>query len=232
MKFYLSILAAAGTALVVSSCSPLNMSSDLPDPSEVRLGNFPDQTLSETERAELVAALEQLQKTLEEKAPNLANNLNPPATDAEIEILRAALGGAKNETLETWFRWHNGAKHPFVELIQLGSVISINDALIYSSGNSVIPDFLNSPRKHSITFLADHSGDGFFFDLSSDPPRIDCDMLEDGDDGSLESGLTLLELVRFMTESFETGAMYEVDELTVEIDYSIYNPLEAKHWRR
>jgi hypothetical protein len=54
-------------------------------------------------------ALERLDVLSRDHEPELATSLNPPATDAELDVLRAAVQPhGLTEDLEALYRWHNG----------------------------------------------------------------------------------------------------------------------------
>jgi hypothetical protein len=59
--------------------------------------------------AKLEEAIEHLDVLLPARAPELAASLNPPASDVELDVLRAAIEPYELlEDLEILYRWHNG----------------------------------------------------------------------------------------------------------------------------
>lgn len=135
-------------------------------------------SMPKNEQEGLRTGLQQLEATLREKSPFIADALAPPATDDQLKLLWAELGGAQIECLETWYRWHNGCTSPTIDLIPLGRMLSIDEAVADRQQIQSIP-LVDAQRQSAIKLLTDAAGDGFFLDAESPNPRIFYHMLED-----------------------------------------------------
>ncbi|MBK1790051.1 SMI1/KNR4 family protein [Persicirhabdus sediminis] len=132
--------------------------------------------MTESEISSFDDALAKLDTVMSEKAPLLHGKFAPGATDEDIAQLREALGGHEITSLEAWFRWHNGPKERFLGLVPLGEVVSIKQAIEYRESLSMAGASL---RGSSVMIMEDGAGDGYFLDITSDPPRVFYEMMED-----------------------------------------------------
>lgn len=174
-------------------------------------------SLAPSEKAALTAALSACEMTMEDKAPELFANLAPPATPAELDDLAAGMGGARVEALEIWFTWHNGEKHPtMTEFPMLGYPLSIAETLEKRQMERSIP-LIDRIRRNAVHLIHDGSGDGYFLDVTRDPPRVFYHMLEDPypeDFGTLTEFVGFLEAV--CAEGFDDGE--DMDAWRAEFD--------------
>lgn len=187
---------------------------------------YPDVTMPPSDREALIAALDRIDVALAEKTPTLASFLNDGATDEEIEHLRQALGGAINEPLEIWFRWHNGSSQPGLALLPVGGLISLEDAIRIKEMESRIP-LIPGYRRNAIKVLDDHAGDGYFLDLTADEPDIFYDMLEDRTPPS-ERQASLTDLATFIAICFERGLIFQDEFGLLDYDEDSYFKFESE----
>lgn len=106
--------------------------------------------------------LAQLDVLLVDHEREFATSLNPPATDAEIETLRAAVEPLELiEEVELLYRWHNGQSlddrcgWPLLDsgpLLNTAAAVKHRDALARTTVESEIPDYWSAswlPLTHS-----------------------------------------------------------------------------------
>lgn len=182
-------------------------------------------TMTDAQRAELLAALEKLDETLEQHAPEIFKQFAPPASDDDIKELRSGLGGVDRPFLELWFRWHNGGQNGVVGLLPLGDALSIQEALADRAMNQSI-SMMHHSRRRDIKLLDDGAGDGYFLNLSSNPPRVYYEMLEDP--AQTDYG-TLAEFVDFIEQVHAAKITTVDDRGFVDFDWDAYSKLETKH---
>lgn len=184
-------------------------------------------SMSKNEQEALRTALQQLEKTLQEKSPFIADTLAPPATDADLKSLWFELGGAQIECLETWYRWHNGCTSPTIDLIPLGRMLSIDEAIADRKQIQSIP-LVDAQRRSAIKILADAAGDGFFLDVESPNPRVFYHMLEDPYPRYFG---TLGQFVDFIDSIHTAGLATKNENGMVDFDYERYQELENEYLR-
>jgi hypothetical protein len=184
-------------------------------------------SLSSAEAQALQDAFARLDRALAEKAPAIYTNLAPPAAEADIAALHAALNGSTNAVLEAWFRWHNGWTNGYISLLPLGTPISIAEALEDRKMIQSIP-FMDKVRRRSLKILDDGAGDGFFIDLTATKPVVFYQMLEEP---SLHSYGTLTELVEFVASGFERGVFFVDGQGQFDYDEKAYEEMQSQHVR-
>jgi hypothetical protein len=184
--------------------------------------------MSVAERESLVDALRTLDETLASKSPFIFDKLRPGANDEEIDALRAELGGAKIDCVEAWYRWHDGCDGRVTDVVPLGRMLSIAEALEDRELMQGIP-FVDAKRKSALKILDDGAGDGFFLDIASSNPRVFYHMLEDPyprDYGTLE------EFVTFLNEVHAAGIASENEHGMVSFDSDRYQKIESDYLAR
>lgn len=183
--------------------------------------------LSPAEAQALTESFARLEKVLATKATVLHTNLTPPATVAEIAVLRAALNGTTNLVLEAWFGWCNGTTNQSADLLPLGRPLSIAEALEDRKLIQSIP-LVDKLRRQSLKIMDDGAGDGFFVDVTSSRPRVFYHMLEDG---TPQYYGTMPEFVNFIATGFETGVLFVNTKGEFAYDHAQYEALEQKHFQ-
>jgi hypothetical protein len=181
--------------------------------------------MSDKQQAALSASLAKLDDTLARKSPFIFAKLASPATAEDIRTLRIELGGAEIQCLELWYRWHNGCTGHITDVLPLGRMLSIAEALEDRKGIQGTP-FVDAKRKSALKILDDGAGDGFFLDIVSPNPRVFYHMLEDPyprDYG------TLPEFVTFITDVHAAGLASENEHGMVAFDLDRYQKIEAKY---
>jgi hypothetical protein len=171
------------------------------------------------------ASLAKLDDAVATKAPFLFAKLAPGATRDEIDTLRSGLGGAQIQCLELWYRWHNGCAGRITDLLPLGRMLSIAEALRDRQETQDIP-FVDAKRKNALKILDDSAGDGFFLDIASPNPRVFYHMLEDPyprDFGTLQ------EFVGFIGDVHAAGLASENEHGMVAFDLDRYQKIEAEY---
>jgi hypothetical protein len=181
-------------------------------------------SMPKNEQEGLRTGLQQLEATLREKSPFIADALAPPATDDQLKMLWAELGGAQIECLETWYRWHNGCTSPTIDLIPLGRMLSIDEAI---NNRKQIQSILiiDSKLRGAYKILEDLAGDGFYLDVASPNPQVFYCMIEDPYPRYFGS---LSEFIGFI-ESVHTAGLATKDEHGVDFDFQPYQELEAAY---
>lgn len=187
---------------------------------------YPDVTMPPSDREALIAALDRIDVALAEKAPTLASFLNDGATDKEIEHLRQALGGAINEPLEIWFRWHNGSSQRGLSLLPLGGLISLEESIRNKQMESRIP-LIPHYRRNAIKVLDDLAGDGYFLDLTADEPIIFYDMTEEPSPRKI---FKLTELAEFIATGFEKGVLTDDEHGLIDYEEETYFRFEEDYF--
>jgi hypothetical protein len=213
------LLAFIPIALLLWSCSK--------PPVSVALAPAVSVALTSAEAQALAESFARLDKVLAANAAVIHTNLAPPATEADIAVLRAALNGATNFVLEAWFGWHNGALNLGTSLLPLGLPQSIAEALEDRKLIQSIP-FIDKLRKRSLKILEDIAGDGFFVDVTSLKPRVFYHMLEDGTPRYYG---TLTEFVNFIATGFESGVLSVDAKGQFNYDNQKYQVFEQEHFR-
>jgi hypothetical protein len=181
--------------------------------------------MSEDEKKTLTAELERLQSVLNDKSPFVAEKLAPGATEAEILALRSEVAGAQLDELEIWFKWHNGCTDRLTDLLPLGRMLSISEALETRKMLQSTP-FVDARIKRSLKLLEDIAGDGFYVDLTESNPRVFYCMIEDPYPTYYG---TLQEFVAFVSEVHEAGLATPNSNGMVDFDQVHYQELESKH---
>ncbi len=171
----------------------------------------------------LTQSLDQLDAVLKSKAPALHQQFADGATDEQIDQLRASLGGKSIHALEAWFKWHNGATEPMLELIPLGEVVSIEQAI---EQRALSLQHASSLRANSIMILEDGAGDGYFVDLTNDPALVYYEMLEDP---SPTYYGTLTEFTKYIAEAYESGIFRVDDQAVLDYNEDEFEANEQKH---
>ena len=169
-----------------------------------------------------------LENTLKNQSPFIHEKLSPPATDQQLQELRVGLGGAKVEYLEMWFSWHNGCSGTVINILPLGRILSIKEALADRKRMMGMP-FVDSKRKSAIKLLDDGAGDGFFLDITSKEPRIFYHMQEDPypqDYGTLPEFLTLI------SDIHAAGLAKKGSNGTASFDLKQYQKLEEDYLKK
>jgi hypothetical protein len=185
-------------------------------------------SMSADGRDALDANLATLETTLENKSPFVFAKLAPGATPEEIVKLRSELGGAQIECLEIWFRWHNGCTDRLTDVLPLGRMISIDEALKDRQAMQSVP-FVDAKRLSALKILDDAAGDGFFLDVTSANPRVFYHMLEDPfprDYG------TLAEFVAFIREVHDAEIVTQNEHGMAAFDLDRYQEIETAYLRR
>jgi hypothetical protein len=177
---------------------------------------------------DLKEVLAELENVLEKNAPFVHAKLAPPATKDELLELRAGIGNVEMPSLEIWFQWHNGCQDALADLLPLGRMLSISEALQDRKQIRTIP-FVDSKRKSALKILDDGTGDGFFVDITSSTPRVFYHMLEDPyprDYG------TLPEFVQFLV-NVHSAKLASIDRRgMVDFDLQKYDALEEAHFEQ
>lgn len=184
--------------------------------------------MSKTEQRSLQTALQQLESTLRDRVPFIADALAPPATDAELKSLWAELDGAKIECLEKWYRWHNGCTSTTIDLIPLGRMLSIDEAINDRRQMQSIP-IIDSKLRGAYKILEDLAGDGFYLDVANTNPRVFYCMIEDPYPRYFGS---LSQFVGFIASVHAAGLATKDANGLVEFDYDRYQELEATYLQR
>ena len=179
-------------------------------------------SLTADERNELKAAFSALNAVLLSKAPSIHSELLPGASTTDIQVLRAGLGGSEVESLELWFKWHNGAASPLTDIYPLGHPISIERAIEERDSISDIP-FIDDYRKSAVKILDDGSGDGYFLDVASENPLVFYDMLEDPAPAYYG---TLAQFLNLITEAFEKEIIYVDGDGYLDFDDAAFGTLD------
>jgi hypothetical protein len=182
-------------------------------------------SMSQKEQDGLRAALDRLEDVLKTNSPFVAAKLLPPATKEELATLQAELGGAQVQTLEIWYGWHNGCQGSLTDLIPLGRMLSIAEAIDDRQMEQTIP-FIDAKRRNSLKILPDAAGDGFFLDITSPTPRVYYHMLEDP---SYEDFGTLEQLVNFIADVHAAGLASLNEHGMVAFDLDRYHEMETKY---
>jgi len=182
-------------------------------------------TMSSTEQETLNAAFAKLEDTLASKSPFIFDKLRPGATEEEIDTLRSELGGAQVQCLELWYRWHNGCTGRITDVLPLGRMLSIAEALEDRRAMQDMP-FVDAKRRNALKILDDNSGDGFFLDIASPTPRVFYHMLEDP---FPEDYGTLQEFVTFISHVHAAGVTSENDHGMVAFDLDRYQEIETDY---
>jgi hypothetical protein len=177
------------------------------------------------EKETLTATLAKLDETLAAKSPFVAAKLAPGATDDDVKALRSELGGAQVECLEEWFRWHNGCQGGLTDLIPLGRMLSISEAIKDRQDIQSVP-LVDAKRKQSLKILEDGAGDGFFVDVTSQHPRVFYHMLEDP---SPRDYGTLPEFATLLIDVHASELATENEHGMVSFDLARYQKVEAAY---
>lgn len=181
--------------------------------------------LSKNEQRSLQTALQQLESTLRDRSPFIADALAPPATDAELKSLWAELDGVKIECLEEWYRWHNGCTSPTIDLISLGRMLSIDEAINDRRQMQSIP-IIDSKLRGAYKILEDLAGDGFYLDVANTNPQVFYCMIEDPYPRYFGS---LSQFVGFIESVHAAGLATKNANGLVDFDYDRYQELEATY---
>lgn len=181
--------------------------------------------LSPKERQALRTSLAKLEKSLQEKSPFVHSTLSDPASEEELARLWSELDDQKVECLEVWYRWHNGSKLPENQLLPLGRMLSIAEAVEDRHREKEIP-LIDAKRKSALKILDDGSGDGFFVDVGSTKPRVFYHMLEDGYPQDFG---TLGEFVGFISDVHAAGLARQIENGLIVFDFKRYQVLEQKY---
>jgi hypothetical protein len=181
-------------------------------------------SMSKDARATLSSGLAKLDATLREKTPFVTDSLAPPATDDELKLLWSELGGAQIECLETWYRWHNGCTSPTIDLIPLGRMLPIAEAIADRQQIQSIP-FIDAKLRRSFKILEDLAGDGFYLDVTSPNPHVFYCMIEDPYPRYFGS---MAEFIGFI-ESVHAAGLATKDEHGVDFDFQRYQEMEAAY---
>jgi hypothetical protein len=198
------------TAILATGCGPHKVVSS---------------TMSNAEQIALATSLAKLEDVLANKSPFIFAKLGPGATDEDVGRLRSELGGAQIQCLELWYRWHNGCSGHTTDLLPLGRMLSIAEALEDRKGIQEIP-FVDTKRKNALKILEDVAGDGFFLDIASPSSRVFYHMLEDPfprDYGTLQ------EFVAFISDVHAAGLASEKDNGIVAFDLDRYQKIESEY---
>lgn len=184
--------------------------------------------MTDEQKTALKAGLSNLADTLKDKSPFVFDKLAPAATAEELEGLRSALGGVRIECLEVWYGWHNGCEGQLTDVLPLGRMLSISEALDDRRRIQGVP-FVDAKRRMALKILEDGAGDGFFLDIASANPRVFYHMLEDPyprDYGTLE------EFVTFIAEVHAAGIASQDEHGMVAFDLPRYQKIEAEYLKR
>lgn len=210
MTWRRAILVSLSISLIVfvSSCGPEIVGSSM--------------TLAESQA--LKNSFDRLDAALVSQALEIHQELAPPATDAEIQKLRRALNGKRVESLEAWYRWHNGTiDHTF--LLPLGRPLSIAEALDHRSEIQTVP-FVDDLRTSAIKLMDDGAGDGYFLDVTSPTPQVFYHMLEDPFPryyGTMEN------FINYVARDYEDGIVFVNDSGQLDYDDSEFAVKEEAH---
>jgi hypothetical protein len=184
-------------------------------------------TMTSAEKQALEDRLRKLDEVLRDRSPFILDKLAPAATATDLGKLWAEIGGVKVDSLEVWYRWHNGC-NGLTQILPLGQTLSISEALADRKMMMDTP-FVDSMRRRSLKILDDGAGDGFFVDIALASPRVFYHMLEDPfprDYGTLQ------QFVSFVTDVHKAGVATEGENGKVEFDLSRYEKLEAEYLKR
>lgn len=181
--------------------------------------------MSSAEQEMLKSNLASLEKVLGDKSPFIRDNLAPGASPSDLESLRAELGGAQVESLETWYRWHNGCTDRLTDLMPLGRMLSISEAIEDRRQEQSTP-FVDAKRSNAIKILADSAGDGYFLDVASESPRVFYHMLEDPFPRNYG---TLTQFVEFLADVHQAGIASPDEHGMVDFDLDRYQQIEAAY---
>jgi hypothetical protein len=184
-----------------------------------------DSSMSSNQKNALTASLRQLEETLATKSPYIFAKLGSGATNEQLLPLRSELGGAQIECLELWYQWHNGCTDQITNVLPLGRMLSIAEAI---DDRRLIKEvaFVDAKRKNAWKILDDGAGDGFFLEVTSANPRVFYHMLEDPyprDYGTLQ------EFVAFIDVVHAAGVASEDANGMVEFDDDRYQKIEAEY---
>ncbi len=185
-------------------------------------------TMDVDEQKSLNASLVELEAVLVAKAPFIHKKLAPLATNSQLTELRAGLGGARVQSLELWYQWHNGCSGRITNVLPLGRMLSISESLQDRNMIQNVP-FVDQKRRNALKILDDGAGDGFFVDVASPSPRVFYHMLEDPfprDYG------TLPEFVQFIVQVHAAGLASLNNHGMVNFDMAGYAKLETKHFAK
>lgn len=185
-------------------------------------------SMSKNDQEALRTALQQLESTLREKSPFIADALAPPATDADLKALRAELGGAQVECLEKWYRWHNGCTSPTIDLIPLGRMLSIDEAIDDRRQMQGIP-IIDAKLRGSFKILEDLAGDGFYLDVSSTNPQVFYCMIEDPYPRYFGS---MAKFIGFIESVHAAGLATKAENGMVDFDFKRYQEMETAYLQR
>jgi hypothetical protein len=180
-----------------------------------------------SEKEDLKARLVALEGALQAKSPFVLEQMAPPATAEQLAELEAALG-VRVEPLEVWYGWHNGCSGPATDILPLGRMLPISEALADRRMVRSIP-FVDRKRRSALKILEDAAGDGFFLDVAIPRPRVFYHMLEDPfpqDYG------TLAQFVSFIAEVHAAGLASAGEGGVVNFDLDRYAEIEADYLRR
>jgi hypothetical protein len=181
--------------------------------------------LSAQQQKALSASLAKLDDALKNASPFVFARLAPGATPDKIARLRSELGGAQIQSLELWYQWHDGCTDQTADLLPLGRMLSIEEALEDRNETQQIP-LVDAKRKSALKILDDGAGDGFFLDIASPSPRVFYHMLEDPyprDYG------TLKEFVTFIRDVHAAGLASQNENGRVAFDLDRYQKMESEH---
>lgn len=184
--------------------------------------------MSDRQRDDLKANFTKLDETLASKSAFVYAKLAPSATEGDIATLRSELGGAQIQCLELWYQWHNGCGGRFTDLLPLGRMLSLAEAIEDRKRTQSIP-FVDAKRKIALKILADSAGDGFFLDIASPNPRVFYHMLEDPfprDYGTME------EFVSFIDQVHAAGLASENEHGMVAFNLDHYKKIEADYLKK
>jgi hypothetical protein len=176
----------------------------------------------------LKASLEKLEETLTIKSPYILAQLTPGASDEDLKALRSELGGVQIESLELWYQWHNGCSDQVTNVLPLGRLLSIDEAIEDRRLMNNV-EFVDAKRKNAWKILDDGAGDGFFLDITNPSPRVFYHMLEDPfprDYGTLQEFVTFIDAVH------AAGLASEDSRVTAVFDLDRYQKLEAEYLAR
>lgn len=184
--------------------------------------------LTSAEQEDMSKRLALLDATLEEHVPFILAKLAPPATDEDLAELWAGLGGSHIQSLELWYRWHNGCTDNKTDLLPLGRMLSISEALADRKAIQTIP-FVDAKRRGALKILEDLAGDGYFLDVTSSRPRVFYQMLEDPwfprDYGPLK------DFVQFLVDVHAAGISSQDKYGMVDFDPKEYDRIESTYLR-
>ena len=185
-------------------------------------------SMSDEQQTALNTGLAELEATLKDRSPFIFARLAPAATDEELAALRAGLEGVQVQCLELWYQGHNGCSGHTTDILPLGRMLSISEALQDRRMIQGIP-LVDAKRKRALKILEDGAGDGFFLDVASPTPRVFYHMLEDPfprDYGSLQ------QLVTFINDVHVAGLASEKESGMVVFDLARYQELEVNYLRK